>query len=187
MGDSSLIFSIEIPAKFPSLVFEKTPRRWYSFFMKQLTLPLLFVSFLFVACVPNTPERRIAKNSVAFQALTPKQQEHVRQGEVSRGMPPEAVMMAWGAPSRRYSGSKDGVHTQRWDYMGTQAVFTNQVGWGPGFGPGWGRGWGWGGAWGPWGDPFFGPDVAYIPYRRATIVFKNQKVDSWEKLQDSPP
>jgi hypothetical protein len=148
-------------------------------------LVLLLVGVL-ASCAPSTPQQRIARNPAAFQSLTKKQQDLVSQGLISRGMPAQAVVLAWGPPSRRYEGASQGATTQRWDYFGTQAVVTNQFG----FGPGWGRAGAWGRCgWGPygWGDPFWGPDIAYIPYRRATIVFKNEKVDSWEQLQNAAP
>lgn len=159
--------------------------------MKCFTILSILIAVILPSCMPVTPEQRIAKNPAAFQALTTKQQQQVRLGQISRGMPPQAVLLAWGPPSRRYEGVSQGSATTRWDYFGSQPVFTNQVA----FGPGWGRGLGWGGGgwggygWGPygWGDPFFGPDVTYIPYRRATIVFKNEKVDSWERMQEPLP
>lgn len=155
----------------------------------KMVLPFAAMILGFLAsCAPSTPQQRIAKNPAAYQSLTTKHKEQVSQGLISRGMPPEAVILAWGPPSRRYEGASKGVSAQRWDYIGQQAVVTNTMG----FGGGWGRfgGWrgygpyGWGGV---WGDPFWGPEIAYIPYRRATIVFKQQKVDSWEKLQDPVP
>lgn len=158
----------------------------YSFAMKNVAILCMLIGVILPSCMPATPEQRISKNPAAFLALSAKQQQQVRQGQISRGMPPQAVLLAWGQPSRRYEGVSQGSATQRWDYFGSQPVFTNQFA----YGPGWGRGRYWGGyGWGPngWGDPFFGPDVTYIPYRRATIVFKNEKVDSWERMQDPVP
>jgi type II secretory pathway pseudopilin PulG len=155
--------------------------------MKILVILSIVLAGILPSCIPMSPEQRIEKNPSAFLALPLKQQQQVRQGQISRGMSPQAVLLAWGAPSRRYEGMNDGVATQRWDYFGSQPVFTNQ--WA--YGSGWGRSrlWGACGAWGPnqWGDPFLGTDIAYIPYRRATIVFKDEKVDSWEKMQDTIP
>ncbi len=154
--------------------------------MKFFAILSIIVAVILPSCMPATPQQRIAQNPGVFQALTTKQQEQVRQGQISRGMPPQAVLLAWGPPSRRYEGSSQAATTQRWDYLGSQPVFTNQIA----YGPGWGRARGWGG-WGwasyGWNDPYFGPDITYIPYRRATIVFKNEKVDSWEKMEESRP
>jgi hypothetical protein len=91
-------------------------------------------------------------------------------------MSPDAVVLAWGAPSRRYSGVSNGTASERWDYMGSQPVYGNTFGYG-----------GWGG-WNRWGGygcggPFMYNDVTFIPYRRATVLFKNQRVEAWEKMQ----
>jgi type II secretory pathway pseudopilin PulG len=154
--------------------------------MKAIALLSIVLASVMPSCMPATPQQRIAQNPAAFLALPRDQQQQIRQGEISRGMPPQAVLLAWGPPSRRYAGVSDGISTQRWDYFGSQPVFTHQAAYGPGWGSVRGRSaWGWG-AYG-WADPFFGPDIAYIPYRRGTIVFKNEKVDSWEKMQDSSP
>lgn len=145
--------------------------------MKYAALPLLVIVWSLGACAPSTPEKRIAQNPAAFAALPAKQQSLVRQGELSRGMSPEAVTLAWGAPSRRYSGVSNGTASERWDYMGSQPVYGNSFGYG-----GWG---GWGGCnrWGGYWSPYMMNDVAFIPYRRATVLFKNQRVEAWEKMQ----
>lgn len=147
--------------------------------MTRMLLPLALVAVALSSCVTQTPEARIKKQPAAFLALPAKHQELVRRGEIARGMSPDAVRLAWGNPSRRFSGAKEGKNIERWDYLGSQPVFTNQMGFGYGNPWMWGPG-GWGGGW----QPFMGPDVAYIPYQRASIVFKNQLVDSWEKLQE---
>lgn len=148
--------------------------------MKRNVLFLGLVAVALSSCVTQTPEARIKKQAAAFLALPAKHQELVRRGEICRGMKPDAVRLAWGNPSRRYSGTKEGKDIERWDYLGEQPVFTNQMGFGYGNPWMWGPG-RWGGAW----QPFMGPDVTYIPYQRATITFKNQLVDSWEKLQEN--
>jgi hypothetical protein len=147
--------------------------------MKYAALPLLMIVWSLGACAPNTPEQRIAQSPAVFEALPAKQQTLVRQGELSRGMSPDAVILAWGAPSRRYSGVSNGTSAERWDYMGSQPVYGNTIGFG---------GWGGMGGWNRWGGygcgaPFLANDIAFIPYRRATVLFKNQRVEAWEKMQ----
>lgn len=147
--------------------------------MIRMIWSLALVAAALSSCVTQTPEARIKKQPAAFLALPAKHQELVRRGEIARGMSPDAVRLAWGNPSRRFSGAKEGKNIERWDYLGSQPVFTNQMGFGYGNPWMWGPG-GWGGGW----QPFMGPDVVYIPYQRASIAFKNQLVDSWEKLQE---
>jgi hypothetical protein len=149
--------------------------------MKLAAFPLLMIVWSLGACAPNTPAQRIADRPAVYDALPAKQQALVRQGELSRGMSPEAVMLAWGAPSRRYSGMTNGISAERWDYMGSQPVYANTIGFGGCGGvAGWNR---WGGY--GYGQPLLFHDIAYVPYRRATVLFQNQRVEAWEKMQSS--
>lgn len=94
----------------------------------------------------------------------------MKSGRISRGMPPEAVVLAWGHPDRRYEGSKDGRTTERWDYSGSRPIYTSRIG---GYGIG-RRGY----------DDFgyaLGPEVTFIPYHVASVWFVNRRVDSWER------
>lgn len=135
---------------------------------------------LFIAsCAPSTPQTRIQQNPGKFEALDTKQRSLVEQGHISRGMPQDAVHLAWGRPSRVFQGSKDGKLTERWDYAGSRPVYyTNFYGSYGGYcGPyrrhGYYGGYGLG----------FGPEVAYIPYRIASVWFINGRVDSWERAR----
>lgn len=146
--------------------------------MKRVLLPLAAIACLLSACAPVTPEERIAKNPALFESLPAKHRELVRQGEIARGMSPDAVVLAWGAPSRRYAGASSGGSADRWDYFGSQPVYNHNFG----FAHGYGR-------YGRCGYNSFtyGPEFTYVPYRRATVLFKNQKVDSWERMQSPLP
>lgn len=147
--------------------------------MNYAALPLLIMLWSLSACAPSTPEQRIAQNPARFEALPANHQALVQQGELARGMSADAVVLAWGAPSRRYNGMSNGTSTERWDYFGSQPVYNNNFGFG---------GWGGYGGWNRWGGygcggPFMQNDVTFIPYRRATVLFKNQRVEAWEKMQ----
>jgi hypothetical protein len=154
--------------------------------MKITLVMLAAIVWFFSSCAPATPEARIAKNPALFDSLPIKQQELVRQGEISRGMSTAAVSLAWGNPSRRYTGMQNGSSTERWDYAGSQPVYSNQFGYGfPNqFGNGFG---GYCNGYGNFNSFGFAPEITYIPYRRATVLFKNQRVDSWEKIQSPSP
>ncbi len=145
--------------------------------MKKL-LTALFAGLAFSSCVPSTPQARIAQNPQVFAALPKKDQHLVEQGQVARGMSPDAVMLAWGYPAQRYEGSKESKKAERWDYAGSRPVYTSTLHGGYGYGHGSYRhhgypGYGYG----------FGPEVAYIPYRVASVWFVNSRVDSWERLR----
>jgi len=143
-----------------------------------MTKPSLFLlasaafSLLLASCATNTPAKRIARNPEMFENLPRKQKTLVEQGKIDRGMSPEAVFLAWGNPDRRIEGEKAGVPTMRWDYYGLYPVHT--TGFFGGFG--WGSGCFYGG-------PYYSvaPQITYLPERRATVVFRNRRVDSWER------
>jgi hypothetical protein len=146
--------------------------------MKIVPVLLAAIVWFFNSCAPATPEARIANNPALFDSLPAKHQELVRQGEISRGMSSAAVTLAWGNPSRRYSGMQNGSSTERWDYTGSQPVYSSQFGYGYG---------GYSHGYGHYNSFGYSPEITYIPYRRATVLFKNQRVDSWEKMQSPSP
>lgn len=127
------------------------------------------------SCVPNTPETRISADPAAFGALTRHQQGLVRQGRIDTGMPSRAVYLAWGRPQRSYTGAEGSTPTMVWEYDGTRPVYTNHFYGGYGMGPY------------PYSGYYrtfaYGPDVTYIPYRRATVWFKRDRVTKWERSE----
>jgi hypothetical protein len=140
-------------------------------------IALLSAGLLIVSCAPSTPQTRIQQSPEKFATLSSKHQELVRQGQIARGMSPDAVYLAWGSPSRTYQGSKNGKPTERWDYSGSRPVYTSN------FYGSFGR------YYGPYYGPYrysaigFGPEVVYVPYRAATVWFTNHRVDSWERIR----
>jgi len=146
---------------------------------------LLAMGLAVVSCVPATPDARIQQHPEMFAALAPKQQEMVRQGVIAKGMPQDGVFLAWGAPSLRMEGFKDGKASERWDYTGAYPVYTNSFYGGyyggyygghgyhghhrGGYYPAYGYGW--------------GPSVSYIPYCRSRVWFVNQRGDGWGQIR----
>ncbi len=139
---------------------------------------IFLVSLIFSSCVPSTPQTRIEKNPAKFALLDKKDQNLVRQGQITSGMPPEAVILAWGTPTQRYQGFKNSKLTERWDYAISRPIdITDSYGvYGSGYRP-----------YGSWRNPSLGygigPEVAYVPYRVASVWFIDQRVDSWERAQ----
>jgi hypothetical protein len=135
----------------------------------------LSVALMLASCVPSTPQTRIAHNPQLFSALSEKQKPLVECGQIDRGMTRDAVFLAWGPASRIFQGSKNGKATERWDYAGSQPVYHNHFYGGYGYGP--------------YGHihPVYGfgmgPDVAYIPYRIASVWFVDGRVNAWERLR----
>ncbi|QTN33438.1 hypothetical protein HZ994_14305 [Akkermansiaceae bacterium] len=139
-------------------------------------LAAAFVTLLAVSCAPQTPDYRISMRPAAFERLSEKNRELVRKGEIAKGMDREAVELAWGSPSGRVEGLRDGKPMERWDYQGTKPVVTNNFFGGYGYG-----------AYGPYRysglGGGFGPQVSYLPYRKSSVWFIGGRVDAWERTR----
>lgn len=84
---------------------------------------LVFVTLL-SACA-TTPQSRIEKNPAAFSALSPEQQQRVKDGGVGVGFDEAAVRLAFGEPDRVIEReSADGM-TQVWIYYTVVPGFNN--------------------------------------------------------------
>jgi len=150
--------------------------------MKKL-LVLFAVGLVASSCVPSTPQARIQQHPEIYASLSPKQQALVQRGELVKGMPPQAVVLAWGPPSMRYEGYHKGNPSMRWDYTGSRAVYSGQYYGMYGYG-----GYGYHGRYGypysGYGYGFgFAPELAYVPYRTASVWFVNNQVDGWDRLR----
>jgi hypothetical protein len=135
-------------------------------------LLLAGISAVLSACAPLTPQVRIQSNPQLYAALSPQHQALVSQGQIDRGMGPEAVFLAWGKADSIFEGSRGAAPVQRWDYTGTRPVQTTSFVGAYGFGR-YGRGYGFGA----------GPEIAYIPYRTASVWFESNRVTAWERLR----
>ena len=148
--------------------------------MKSMLLPAALSATILASCAPSTPAARIAAQPAMFNALPAKQKEQVRQGHIDKGMGTDAVYLAWGKASREYDGYEGSTRTLRWDYNGSTPAYSSgyfgAFGWGSGrFGPYYGY------------NPYhfygvgYGPEVTYVPYRRASVLFRNGRVTSWDR------
>lgn len=144
--------------------------------MKIFSLFILPILAMAVSCAPSTPQKRIEKNIAMYTSQPAKHQELVKRGELARGMSKEAVFLAWGNPAQRFQIMQNKELAERWDYTGSQPVYSNSFGMGYGVGHGWGRR-------SSFSTFSYSPEVTYVPYRKATVLFKHSKVDSWERAQ----
>jgi hypothetical protein len=126
------------------------------------------------SCAPSTPQRRIQERPQDFEKLSEKHKELVSKGEIAKGMSKDAVYFAWGSPASQVDVFKDGKSSERWDYEGRHAVTQHR------FYGGYSTG-----GYGPYGYSGYrtgiGPEVTYIPYRRASVWFVRGVVDEWER------
>lgn len=129
------------------------------------------VAVLLASCAPSTPATRIAANPAKYEKLSPKHQELVRQGRIDTGMTPDAVALAWGSPSQRFDGHDGKARTSRWDYSGSRPVYSSS--WYGGYRYGYYSRYAWS----------IAPEVTFIPYRRASVWFRNDRVSKWEQVR----
>ncbi len=129
---------------------------------------------IITSCAPSTPQTRIQQRPQDFARLSEKHQELVSRGEIAKGMSKDAVALAWGSPSTRIEGLRNGKFSERWDYIGREAVTRNHF-----FG-GYSSG-----RYGPYGysgyRAGFGPEVTYVPYLQASVWFVSGRVNEWER------
>lgn len=148
--------------------------RCFTFLGKMKMIAALGMVLGMVSCVSYTPADRIAENPVLYKSLPVEQQVLVQQGNICKGMSPEAVMLAWGEPNTPpVVGEKDGRRIERWVYKSYEPVTVVSVGMGYGY-------------YGPrsWYNPYYSDfGTAYVPEDTAYVEFVNGKVDSWEALK----
>lgn len=147
--------------------------------MKKLLIALLAGLFV-AACAPSTPQARIEQEPAKFAALSSRERDLVRHGQLAHGMSEDAVWLAWGPPDQRFDGSKRSKPASRWDYVGSRPVYSTFYGGGVGYGyGGYGRG--------RYGYSTvgvgIGPEVTYVPQRLATVWFENHRVEGWERAR----
>ncbi|MGB6223277.1 hypothetical protein [Haloferula sp.] len=139
---------------------------------------LLCIVAILGACAPSTPETRIAQSPENFSRLSSEDQALIRQGKIQSGMSPEAVYYAWGRPAREMAGADENATTLRWDYAGSTPIYTTNV-----YGAYYGGGYGYFGRRYPRYGYAVAPQVTYVPYRRASVWFINNRVSKWERVQ----
>ena len=133
--------------------------------------PALLASLIFSACAPSTPQTRIQRSPEKFAALSQSEQSLVQRGQLARGMSADAVLLAWGAPDRRYEGFRNALPTERWDYLADRPIYTHSSFGYYGYGSR---------AYSHFGMALE-PDVIFVPYQYASAWFIKGRVDAWER------
>lgn len=151
------------------------------------------LSLLQSACtVHSTPQSRIAAYPEYFTKLSQQHKTLVQQNRVTEGMSKDAVYLAWGSPAEVKKSSHKGRLRETWTYLRYEPVYSRGVslgygGYGYGGPHSYGRGHhygGHGGYGGHYGNNFaYNTDVTYLPRLGASVVFKNNRVASWETVR----
>lgn len=133
----------------------------------------LGVFFLIASCSPMTPGERIEQNPEIFATLPNWEKDKIIAGEITTGMSPNAVLLAWGPPQTIASGQLNGTYAQRWIYS-IQEPVNNMPPMGAGF---------YNSRYNRYGGIYSANyyPVDYIPIDIAYVLFINNKVSSWEK------
>ena len=126
--------------------------------VKTFTL-LALLAFLLVGCATSTVATRKQERAAAYAALPAEAQTLVDEGRIKVGMSPDAVYIAWGAPSEVLESESAQGHVTIWVYHG-QWVEEYRY----------------------WIGRRLETDFYPRGYVRAEIVFQNGVVASWRTL-----
>jgi hypothetical protein len=131
---------------------------------------LCLAALLLAGC--STPQTRAKERPLAFEKLSPKQQDLVMRGLISEGMNSDAVYIAMGSPARIVSGRLEKSNFTRWIYGRTQTDVIPAYSYRP--------------VVGPYGQVYMTSyyDPEYFTYQvdSYAVIFKNGKVVGWEEL-----
>jgi len=139
-----------------------------------LLLPVALGAFLVAGC--STPSSRIANSPGVFNALTPEQQDLVKQGKVAPGFSMDAVKLAIGDPSRVTIHTDQTGQRQIWHYV-TYEDYNGVIIYG-----GYYHRWrGWGGPYWAAGVPYYDGYPARVHDRIRVVFGVNNLVTSIEE------
>ncbi len=129
----------------------------------------IFVLVALLSGCGSTVSSRINRNPELFAALTPEHQNLVVAGQITEGMPKDAVFLAWGRPSAINVGSERNVDFQSWLYSAQQITEI------PRFTPAYRYS-----RWDPYPVPmFYDPIIIATPYVYRTATFERDRLTAW--------
>lgn len=134
--------------------------------------------FLLIALVVltgcSTVESRIKERPETYNNLSAKQKNLVSAGEVSEGMRPDAVYLAWGKPDQVFNGTERGDNVEEWIYEASRSEVSSRYRPQPII---YNRGGRYYGGW----DYVFEPVIISHPYPYKSIRFENGKAVAWRR------
>ena len=136
-----------------------------------LKIIFIFISTLFLCNCSSTIQSRIDENPKMFNSLSGSQKSAVYNGRILKGMPMDAVYLAWGKPDGIKEGNINGKNVEKWRYSSNMPVMNQNIIYG-------GHHY--------YHSDYYGPfynstSIGYIPYTSAIVQFENRKVTSWEQ------
>ena len=136
-----------------------------------LKIIFIFISTLFLSNCSSRIQSRIDENPKMFASLTGTQKSAVSKGMILKGMPMDAVYLAWGKPDGTKEGNINGKKIEKWRYSSHMPVWTQDVIYSNHH---------------YYDHDYCGPfynstGVGYIPYTSAIVEFENRKVMAWEQ------
>ncbi len=146
----------------------------------KLLLLLPFIGLFVVSCSTSTPTTRIKSAPQLFEPLSPKHKELVSQGTIEKGMPKDAVYLAWGNPDSRSEGEQSGRPFEKWLYSGLAPVHYNSYRYGFTYGPYYGRRYGRYSR-GLYPNYRLSTGIGYTPVLSKWVKFQNGRVESWQR------
>lgn len=79
---------------------------------------LLLLTVLLAGCATSSIESRRRERATGYAALSPEFKALVDQGQIRRGMTPDAVYIAWGKPAQILQQEDQRGHVTFWLYHG---------------------------------------------------------------------
>ncbi len=136
-----------------------------------LKIIFIFILTLFLCNCSSRIQSRIDENPKMFASLTGTQKSAVSKGMILKGMPMDAVYLAWGKPDGTKEGNINGKNVEKWRYSSHMPIWNQNV------------------IYSDhhyyhhdYYDPFYNStSVGYIPYTSAVVEFENRKVTAWEQ------
>jgi hypothetical protein len=122
----------------------------------------------------STVESRIKERPEVYNNLPQKQKTLVAQGEVTEGMSPAAVYLAWGNPDQVITGSERRRPVEEWVYEATRSQLIADYRPSPIF---YGRHGRYYGGW----DYIFEPIVVTQSYPYKSIRFEDGRAVAWRR------
>jgi outer membrane protein assembly factor BamE (lipoprotein component of BamABCDE complex) len=129
-----------------------------------LRIVILMAGLALTGCATSsTVQSRVEERNAAFTAMPADVRASVAAGQLKAGMNPDAVYIAWGAPSQVTKGGNEAGETETWFYFGGYVQQTRY-----------------------WGSRRMYYDYYPATYVRAQVMFADGLVKQWQQFGEPP-